>query len=381
VSVSRTPAGRWRVWYRMGGRGSARASRTFARKSDALAFDADVKRRKALGELSSLIAREQTLDDLARDWYKLYAEPNLADNTLGKYRRVLRLYILPALGQVKLANITPEVVARFRTDLEGRGVGRDSVRVSLVVIQAMFRRGIEWGRASTNPAVPVAKPSGKRQRAVRPFSPAQVERIRAELGQEDAALVAVIAYSGQRCPEELLGMEWRHVRDRTLLVEQRNLDGQLTAGQKVKAAAPRAIDLIAPLRQDLLAWRLASGRPPAGALVFPRTDGEPWRRHDWNNWRRRIWKPALERAEVDYAPPYDLRHAFASLQIRAGMSIPELAEQLGHSPAMTLATYSHVIRELKGENTLSAEDQVARARKDRVTRVSRDGKAAEGSTS
>jgi len=110
--------------------------------------------------------------------------------------------------------------------------------------------------------------------------------------------------------------------------------------------------------------------------VFPRTDGEPWRRHDWNNWRRRIWKPALERAEVDYSPPYDLRHAFASLQIRAGMSIPELAEQLGHSPAMTLATYSHVIRELKGENTLSAEDQVARARKDRVTRVSRDGKAA-----
>jgi integrase len=35
-------------------------------------------------------------------------------------------------------------------------------------------------------------------------------------------------------------------------------------------------------------------------------------------------------------PPYDLRHAFASLQVRAGMSIPELAEQLGHSPAMTL---------------------------------------------
>ncbi len=37
--------------------------------------------------------------------------PNIADNTLGKYRRVLRLYILPELGQVKLAQITPEVVA------------------------------------------------------------------------------------------------------------------------------------------------------------------------------------------------------------------------------------------------------------------------------
>jgi len=63
------------------------------------------------------------------------------------------------------------------------------------------------------------------------------------------------------------------------------------------------------------------------------------------------------------------------------MSIPELAEQLGHAPAMTLATYSHVIRELKGGETLSAEDQVTRAREGRVTRVSRDTSTAEGSTS
>lgn len=241
-----------------------------------------MKRRKALGDLSALVGREQNLDDLARDWYELHAEPNLADNTLEKYRRMLRQHILPELGQLKLADITPEVVARFRTDLERRGVGRDSVRVSLVGLQAMFRRGIEWGRASTNPAVPVAKPSGKRERAVQPFSPAQVERIRAELEQEDAALVAAIAYSGQRCPEEILATEWRHVRERTLLVEQRNLDGELTAGQKVKGAAPRAVDLITPLRQDLLSWRLASGRPPGTALVFPRADGRPWRRHDWN---------------------------------------------------------------------------------------------------
>jgi hypothetical protein len=85
----------------MGGRGSARATRTFVRKSDALAFDADVKRRKALGDLSALVAREQNLDDLARDWYELYAEPNLADNTLEKYRRMLRQHILPDLGQLK----------------------------------------------------------------------------------------------------------------------------------------------------------------------------------------------------------------------------------------------------------------------------------------
>jgi len=31
------------------------------------------------------------------------------------------------------------------------------------------------------------------------------------------------------------------------------------------------------------------------------------------------------------------------------MSVPELAELMGHAPAMTIGTYTHVIRELKGE--------------------------------
>jgi hypothetical protein len=45
------------------------------------------------------------------------------------------------------------------------------------------------------------------------------------------------------------------------------------------------------------------------------------------------------------------------------MSIPELAEQMGHSPQMTVTTYAHVIRELKGEPVMSAEEQIAQARR------------------
>ena len=370
MSIRATPSGKWRVEYRAGGRGSRLRSKSFARKKDAMAFDADVKRRKALGDLSTLVARDQTLDDLAGDWYEFYAEPNLADNTLIKYRRALRDHVLPELGHLRVAEVTPEVVARFRTDLERRGVGRDSVRVALVVVQAIYRRGIEWGRASFNPAVVVAKPSSRRERAVSPFSPVDVERIREQLDLGAATLVSAIAYAGLRCPEEVLALQWRHVRDRTLLVEQRNIDGEIVARQKVKGMAPRAIDLAPALRQDLSTWKLASGRPGGDQFVFAKADGSPWRRHDWNNWRRRVWKPAITEAKLAYAPPYDLRHAFASLQIRAGCSIPEIAEQLGHSATMTLSTYSHVIRELKGEPTLSADEQIRQAREDGVASVS-----------
>jgi hypothetical protein len=44
------------------------------------------------------------------------------------------------------------------------------------------------------------------------------------------------------------------------------------------------------------------------------------------------------------------------------MSIPELAEQMGHSPQMTVGTYAHVIRDLKGQPVVSAEEQIERVR-------------------
>jgi integrase len=174
--------------------------------------------------------------------------------------------------------------------------------------------------------------------------------------------------------KELLAVEVRHVRAKTLLIEQRNIDGEIVAGQKVRGFHSRAIDPLEPVKRDVRAYQLATGI--RSGLLFPRRDGRPWRSHDWKNWCRRVWHAAREGAGIEPLPPYDLRHAFASLQIRAGLSIPELAEQMGHSPAMTPGTYAHVIRELKGEPVVSAEEQVERARRKLPGRF-RDAGAAE----
>jgi integrase len=176
-------------------------------------------------------------------------------------------------------------------------------------------------------------------------------------------MVSVVAYAGLRSPEELLAVEVRHVGRKTVLVEQRNIDGEIIGGQKVRGFHPRTIDLIEPLRRDISEYLLAVGI--RSGLLFPRRDGKPCRSHDWKNWCRRVWHKARSGAGIDSLPPYDLRHAFASLQIRTGMSVPELAEQMGHSPAMTLSTYTHVIRELRGEPIVSAEEQIEDARRER----------------
>jgi hypothetical protein len=53
----------------------------------------------------------------------------------------------------------------------------------------------------------------------------------------------------------------------------------------------------------------------------------------------------------------------APLRTREGASIPELAEELGHSPQMTLSTYTRVINELRGAARLPAHREIHRARK------------------
>lgn len=374
MNIEQLPDGRYRVRWYLAGRGSPRRQKTFprgTRKKQVETFAANLEIRRAMGELALYEQRKRPLRDLSREWWAKHAVPNLADWTRIGYKRMLVKHIEPRLGSMPVGEVTPELVADFRGSLEAAGVGRHSVRQSLVVLQAMYEQAIRWGWVPTNPVKAVKKPAAKRERAVVCLAPTQVESIRRELvarGKPYAAtMVSLVAYQGLRVPEELLALEVRHVRRNTLLVEQRNINGRIIGGQKVRGFHPRAIDLLDPVRRDVREHMLACGIREG--LLFARRDGEPWLLHDYQNWRRRTWHAARKKAGIQSLPPYDLRHAYASLQIRAGLSIPELAAQMGHSPQMTIGTYAHVIRELKGEPVVSAEEQIERARRENGGRL------------
>lgn len=68
------------------------------------------------------------------------------------------------------------------------------------------------------------------------------------------------------------------------------------------------------------------------------------------NWRKRIWKPALEAAglqregELWLPGPYSMRHAFATWMLDAGIEVFELARLMGTSVAMIDKTYGHLAK-------------------------------------
>src|SRR3954447_10517339 len=165
----------WRARWRQGGRNR---SKVLGRKRDAEAFDAEITRRRRTGELAQLDAGKELLADFGEQWWRLYAEPNLARSTLQVYAVQWDAHVLPRLGSIALRELTPDVINRFRLELEADGIGPASARKALVLLQGVLQRACEWGRIASNPALPVRKPSVGRARAVVPLAPETVEAMR-----------------------------------------------------------------------------------------------------------------------------------------------------------------------------------------------------------
>jgi integrase len=173
-----------------------------------------------------------------------------------------------------------------------------------------------------------------------------------------STLSPVPAYAGLR-PQEALALQWGDVRERTLLIQRAVSLGE---EKDTKTTAHRTVRLLSPLREDLLEWRMRSGRPREGALVFPGPEGGLWTKTTYDNWRKRAFDRARVAAGADQATPYALRHSFASLLLHEGRSVVYVARQLGHDARLTLTTYGHVIDELDDQPRVPAEDAIRAAR-------------------
>jgi integrase len=358
--VNRATGAVWRVRWR-DEHGSPH-SRVVGRKGDAQALDAELKRAKRLGAVAPIDTSRETVGEFAKVWWARYVVPNLARHTQLSYASMLDVHIIPRLGDVRLRSLTPDLVGELRAEMAAGGVGDAATRKTLVVLQSMLERAVEWRRIDSNPAKLIRKPSQARTRVVRPLPPQTIEAMRAHLTNEgrllDATLLAVLAYAGLR-PGEALGLRWHDVGERTLLVERSVAFGKLKSTKTGKA---RTVRLLAPLAETLAAWRRTTDRAAPTDLVFPAPDGSPWNRDRANNWRNRGFADACKAAAVTGVRPYDLRHSYISLLVAQGATVVEVAQQAGHSPTMALSTYAHLFDEHNPDRTSSAEDVIRAAR-------------------
>lgn len=331
---------------------------------DALKAWLQVKGLRERGRLADLERGTTTLACFHDEVWLLEHAPTLRPRTVEQYERLWRRHVVGRIDRLQMRDVTPRVVSALKRQMLADGVGVESTRRTLTMLQGLFRLAMEWEEASTNPFGIVRKPPVKPPTPVRPLSVEAVERLRRRFIDDDkwdsVLLVALMSYAGLR-PSEVAGLRVSDVRERTLLVHRTIRPGDQDG---LKNGSPyRTAELLQPVKEDIaLALDRRGFSHDLDAPLVPDSTGHARDLDDHKNWRRRCFGPAVRDLDLPIRRPYDLRHTCASLLLAAQRNILEIAAQLGHRPEMTLRTYGHLIDEYRGQPPIDIEQRIRATR-------------------
>lgn len=333
----------WRVRWR--DNNGAQRSKVLGRKADAIAYDAEIRKRKRTGDLEVYEAGEETLGAFAAgDWWRLYAEPHLAERTRDSYSKIWDRHVLPYLGAVPLRELRAPDIEEHLAGLRSIGVGAPTVHRVYLVLSSVLQRAFEWGRVPENPCRRVRSRAPKRERVVVPLTDEQIDQLRkACLTPRDGFIIGMMAYGGFR-PSELCALTWADIGPDYIDVTKATApkggikDTKTHVDRRVKMT-PKLIEVY-----DEYVHSDAIELTHPHAPVITTRQGKPFKDSTWTTWHKDVWRPICEATGIK-AVPYDLRHTFVSRLIAEGMNVVEVAKQAGNSPVTTLTVYSHLFDE------------------------------------
>lgn len=185
----------------------------------------------------------------------------------------------------------------------------------------------------------------------------------------DQTLVLVLGYAGLRWGEAVsLRVDDVDVLRGRLRIDESlsDVNGELSFGP-TKTHAVRYVPFPAFLREPIEAAMEGKG---ARDLLFTSAQGTPLR---GNNWRRRVFLPALSMLGMERMRIHDLRHTGASLAVASGASIVAVQNMMGHAhTSTTLNVYTHLFDGHLDDLAESLNRDALRARAD-LLRTEGDG--------
>jgi integrase len=336
----------WRVYFRVNGK---QRSRNFARKGDADLFDADLKRKHALGAdlVRELDRSVLTLDAFVRTGFRTHAA-TLAQPTRSKYAWALECHLADLVHEPLRAFDVPMLAAHQEKMLR-RGATPSTVREVMTRLSGILQIAVEHGHLPANPVRSLRKVPADPSDDVNPLSPAELERVICALQGRDRAIALLAGHLGLR-RIELRTAPWSVLGDGTLTVTR--------ARTKRTAARTRTITVPRLTAHELRQWRVQAGRPGDREPIIGNMTENALRL-----WNRRVLRPLTENVcGRDDITLYTLRHSHASALHYAGYTTPEAAERLGHDEVTHVRTYAHVIRALTGTRYATLDELLNVAR-------------------
>jgi integrase len=293
-------------------------------------------------------AGSMTVGAYLDSWLNDSVRDHVRPSTFYRNETIVRLYIKPALGRLKLSALTPaHVQALYRAKLD-EGLSPTTVHRIHEVLHTALKQAARGELAPRNVCETVSVPR-RRRPDIRPLNPEQARTfLQAARGNRYEAFFVLALTAGGLRLGELRGLCWDAVDlegarlqvKRTLVRAGNSLvyGEPKTARGRVVALTARAVDSLKAHRSR----QRTAGLYEDHGLVFksPRA-GNPV---DHRDLTYRYFRPILDQAKLPRIRLHDLRHSCATLLLSKNVNPKIVQELLGHANVgMTLDTYSHIL--------------------------------------
>ena len=273
---------------------------------------------------------EPTVADLAERYMRVHVEVNCRPKTVEVFGRIVRLYIVPELGQLALSAVDRSHVSALHYGMRDKPYQANQ---TVSVLAKMLKLAEAWGMTPPrrNPCRSVRHyKEHRRERFLTAQEYRRLGRVLVEAEADGSVFpsavpaLRLLLLTGCR-KNEIVTLRWDDI-DRTAR-ELRLRDS--------KTGARRAP--LTPAVERVLAG-------------IPRIAGNPWiitgqNRGDHLKNLDAIWLRLRRRAGLDGVRIHDARHSYASRALALGEGLPAIGRLLGHRKVTTTARYAHLARD------------------------------------
>lgn len=295
--------------------------------------------------------------ELLLDWLENYEKERVKLRTYSRYKSLVELHIIPALGEIEIQNLTRKQVQGFLFQKKkdgnmrsGETMSSASTNLMLTVLNMAFEYGIDMELCDNNPCLRL-KRSPDDCRKIEAFTVEEQRKIECYIATaDDRRLFGIILslYTGLRIGE-LIGLEWDDINlDKGIITINKTVYRDKNGSDKwqvcVDKPKTKSSERIVPLPSYLIECMRAYKETAQSKFVVENKKGEMMSIRSYQYMFERL----TEKAGVRKLNFHALRHTFATRALECGMDIKTLSEIMGHKNAsVTLNSYAHSMLETK----------------------------------
>jgi integrase len=290
-------------------------------------------------------------------WYDMIkSSGRIAGSTLLTYKIHLKCYLIPYFGKMTFLQLNHNTFNKFigwarKQKLHGKEVGNDVLNKCLACLKQICKSAaLEYGWGSGyNPFFGFKILPVDAYEKIQPFSLAEQQKLLTALPNFWKPYFQFAFSSGLRQGEQIglkaEDIDWKnkvvHIR-RAITTDE---NAKIVEGQTKTKYSKRSIKLLPTMLEALKSQKKIYDRLK-GEYFFCTPEGH---RINRNNLNKRVWLPALKKAELGKRAMRQTRHSFITLALSVGENPLWIAKTVGHRDSRMINTvYAKYVEDATG---------------------------------